>query len=131
MKRKLLFVLLVFISLSTVKCFSQDQSAINYVDFTAGTAKYQGSFAFSFVHRWKFGAQQKLGIGLGARFTSYVAANQYYVTAPAQLTSASTSPLIIFKDNIAANIDTFLIKSPQVNSINLCFNIDYAIGKKI
>ncbi len=87
--------------------------------------------AISYVHSWKFGAKQKLGLGIGGRFTSYLAANQYYVTAPAQLTSGSTGPLIIFKDNITANMDTFLIKSPQVNSINLSINIDYQLSKKI
>src|SRR5579862_2103933 len=91
----------------------------------------QGTLSLSYVNMWRFGARQKLGIGLGGRFTTYLAANQCYVTAPAKLTSGSTSPLIIFQDNIAANMDTFLIKSPQVNSINVSIHIDYQLSKKI
>lgn len=107
------------------------QRASNYVDATFGVAKYQGALALSYVHSWHFGENQKLGIGVGGRFTSYLAANQYYITAPAKLTSGSTSPFIIFQDNIIANIDTFLVKSPQVNSFNTSINIDYQITKKI
>lgn len=107
------------------------QRISSYADATLGGAKYQGTLALSYVHLWHFGEKQKLGIGIGGRFTSYFGANQYYITAPAQLTSGSTSPLIIFQDNIAANIDTFLIKSPQVNCLNLSINIDYQISKKL
>jgi len=102
-----------------------------YADATLGGAKYQGTFALSYVHLWRQGEKQKFAIGIGARFTSYLGANQYYITAPAQLTSGSTSPFIIFQDNITANIDTFLIKSPQVNCLNLSINIDYQLSKKI
>lgn len=107
------------------------QRISTYADATLGGAKYQGTLALSYVHLWRLGEKQKLGIGVGGRFTSYLGANQYYITAPAQLTSGSTSPLIIFQDNITANIDTFLIKSPQVNCLNLSINIDYQLSEKI
>ncbi|GHN00749.1 hypothetical protein WSM22_22380 [Cytophagales bacterium WSM2-2] len=107
------------------------QRISNYADVTFGAAKYQGTFAVSYVHFWNLGASQKLGIGIGGRFTSYLGANQYYITAPASLTSESTSPLIIFKDNITTNIDTFLVKSPQLNCLNLSINIDYQVSSKI
>src|SRR5258708_2482089 len=127
------FFLLLWLTFLTFESFSQqtNERTYNYVDATFGVAKYQGVLSLSYVHNWRFGVNQKLGIGLGGRFTSYLAANQYYITAPAQLTSGSTGPLIIFKDNIGANIDTFLIKSPQVNSLNLSINIDYWVSKKI
>lgn len=113
-------------------CFEASAQRIStYADVTLGGAKYQGTLALSYVHLWRFGEKQKLGIGIGGRFTSYLGANQYYVTAPAQLTSGSTSPFIIFQDNITANIDTFLIKSPQVNCLNLSINIDYQVSKRI
>ncbi len=116
----------------TLKAFSQTSQSVNkYIDVTFGVAKYQATLSLSYVHTWRLGSKQKLGIGLGGRFTSYFAANQYYTTAPAKLTSGSTSPVIIFQDNIQANIDTFLIKSPQVNSINLSIHIDYQLTKKI
>jgi len=120
------FILFCAISLNV-----SAQRISNYAEATFGGAKYQGTLALSYIHLWKLGANQKLGIGIGGRFTSYLAANQYYITAPAQLTSESSSPLIIFKDNITSNIDTFLVKSPQLNCLNLSINIDYQVSKKI
>ena len=132
MKRKLIFIAFMGIAILPTKSFSQVGSRINkYFDATFGVAKYQGTFALSYVHVWRFGSKQRLGFGLGGRFTSYLAANQYYTTAPAKLTSGSTGPVIIFQDNIQDNIDTFLIKSPQVNAINLSINIDYRLTKKL
>ncbi len=127
-----IFLFIATLSTLTSQGFSQSakRTTDDYSDATFGIAKNQGSLTLSYVHLWQFGKNQKLGIGLGGRFTSYLAANQYYVTAPAQLTSGSTSPLIFFKDNIAKNIDTFLVKSPQVNSINMSTNIDYRLTKK-
>ncbi|HQQ98868.1 MAG TPA: hypothetical protein PLX35_16465 [Cyclobacteriaceae bacterium] len=110
-------------------CFAQQP--FNYIDATAGVAKYQGAFSLAFVHNWPLGTSRKFEVGVGGRFTSYVAANQYYVTAPAELTSESTSPFIIFKDNVTANMDTFLVKSPQINSLNLSIHLGYQFGKKI
>jgi len=123
--KKAVFILFI-ISLN-----ASAQGISNYAEVTVGGAKYQGTFALSYIHLWKLGAKQKLGIGIGGRFTSYLAANQYYITAPAQLTSESSSPLIIFKDNITSNIDTFLVKSPQLNCLNLSINVDYQVSKKI
>ncbi len=133
MKKNQFFIALFWFALIGFESFSQQtgKRTNNYADATFGVAKYQGVLSLSYVHNWRFGVNQKLGIGIGGRFTSYLAANQYYATAPAQLTSGSTGPLIIFKNNISANIDTFLIKSPQVNSLNLTINIDYQVGKKI
>ncbi len=123
--------LLLSASLSLLVLIANGQSNLNYLDATVGVAKYQGAFSVAWMHQWKVGKKQKLGIGLGGRLTTYLAANQYYVTAPAELTSESTSPFIIFKDNITANMDTFLVKSPQVNSINLSINITYPITPKL
>jgi len=132
MKNNLFFIVQIGLALMAFEGFSQTgRPAAKYVDATLGVAKYQGTLSLSYVSTWRLGASQKLGIGLGGRFTSYLATNQYYTTAPAKLTSGSTSPVIIFQDNIEANIDTFLIKSPQVNSINASIHIDYQLNKKI
>lgn len=122
--KKILYIIFLFSGFATT-------AQRTYADATLGGVKYQGTLALSYVHLWRLGKSQKLGIGIGGRFTSYLGANQYYITAPAKLTSGSTSPLIIFKDNITANIDTFLVKSPQVNSFNVSINIDYQVTKKI
>ena len=103
----------------------------DFVDGTFAFASYQGTLSILYVHNWRIGSSKRLGFGLGARFTSYLGANQYYITAPAELTSESTSPLIFFKENIEANIDSLLIESPQTNSINASINIDYRISPKL
>lgn len=103
----------------------------SHVSFTGGVASYRGSFSLSYLHNWRIGEQRKIGLGIGARLTSFVGANIYYITAPAELTSGSTGPFVIFKENIEENIDSLLIKSPFVNSVNLMVNIDYRVAPKV
>ena len=126
---KLFWLLLLF---PVAHCgFGQsNKTSANSADATLGIAGNQGAFSLSVLHTWKLGARQKFGIGVGGRFTTYVAQNQYYVTAPASLTSGSTGPLVIFKDNVDANIDTLLVKSPQVNSFNLFIDLNYTFNNK-
>jgi hypothetical protein len=109
--------------------WSQEQSRIRYADVTLGAGSFRGTFSASFGHQWGLFPSKKLSIGVGARFTSFLGANLYYITAPAKLTSGQEGPLVIFKENIAENIDSFLIKSPQVNALNLMMNFEYRIGK--
>src|SRR5258706_1790115 len=112
MKRSLFFTTLFWLTLIFESLAQQTSNCCkNYADATFGIASHQGAMSLSYVHVWKFGAHQKFGVGIGGRFTSYLASDQYYITAPSQLTSGSTSPLIIFKNNITANIDTFFVKS--------------------
>ncbi|MCI0751501.1 MAG: hypothetical protein L0Y35_06660 [Flammeovirgaceae bacterium] len=127
MIRKLLF-LLCFTSVNGV--FAQ-RANNDFIDGTIGFAEKQFSLAAHYHHLWKFGKKEKLSLGLGVRATSYIASDQYYITAPAQLTSGSTSPLIFFTGIKEENIDTFLIESPQVNSLNLSIDIQYKIAPKL
>lgn len=110
--------------------FSQSKT-VDYFDGTISFAKNEGSLAFHYTHLWKIGKAQKLSLGLGGRFTSYLGSNQNYITAPAKLTSGSTGPFVIFKENLVENIDSLVIKSPFVNSINLSINIQYGFSSKI
>ena len=127
------FIALTFILLYAIGTRAQNEkSKMNsYADATFAIGSYQGSISLLYIHNWRLGANRKLGIGLGGRITSYLGANQYYITAPAKLTSESTSPLIFFKENSTKNIDSLLVKSPQVNSINASINIDYRISTKV
>jgi hypothetical protein len=100
-----------------------------FVDFTGAGAKFQGSAAASVQRLWSVKAG-KFKIGTGLRITSYFAANQYYATAPAKLTSGKTGPLVFFTENIPANIDSFLIKTPQVNALNAMISVGYEISPK-
>lgn len=111
--------------------FSEVLSQKNEFNFTSAVGATQGSLSFLFQHDWELWKSKKFAVGVGARFTSYFAANQYYITAPAEITSGSTGPFVIFKENIQENIDTFLIKSPQVNLLNVMINLRYKFNEKM
>jgi hypothetical protein len=128
---KSIFIAFVGMLFCIEKGSAQSNRINQYFDVTFAAARYQGTMALSFVNNWSVGERQRLTLGLGLRLTGYLGANQYYTTAPAILTSGSTSPLIIFQNNITANIDTFLIKSPQANLFNLSINLGYRINTKL
>ncbi len=123
-----LFLFTLFFSSTS---FAQQARTIDQVEANFGFAKYQGALSIHCSHLWKVGKPGKLTIGLGGRITSYLGANQYYITAPAKLTSGSTGPLVIFKENIDDNIDTLLVKSPQVTMINVSINIEYQFFSRL
>lgn len=110
-----------------VGAFSQGQE----IQATTGLGDAQFSVSLSYGWDWELWKSKKFAIGLGGRLTSYFASNQYYITAPAKLTSGSTGPLVIFKENIEENIDTFLVQSPQMNAINAFVHLRYKLHKKI
>jgi hypothetical protein len=70
-------------------------------------------------------------IGYGIRYTGFVAANKFYVTAPAKYTSPIQSLGTIFSETIEANIDTVTTPTANTNSINAVIHLEYAIRKKL
>ncbi len=122
--------LILFASIFSWTGFAQQAKTTDQFDGTFSFGKYQGALALHYSHLWKIGKSRKLAIGLGGRITSYLGANQYYITAPANLTSGSTGPLVIFKENIDENIDTLLVKSPQVTMINVSVTIEYQLSSR-
>jgi len=102
----------------------------NSLELGAAGAKYQGAFAGSYILSWKFGKKKKFEAGFGERITLYTGANQYYITAPAKLTSGSTGPGVFFKENITANIDSFLIAKPRVVAVNTLIYLGYNITER-
>jgi hypothetical protein len=103
---------------------------VKEVHLTVAGGNSQGTVSLLAGYDWESGAKKKFAIGLGARFTSYFGSNQYYLTAPAELTTGSTGPLVIFKEDITENMDSILIGSPQVNSFNVFINLRYAVSTK-
>jgi len=100
------------------------------MNITTAVGNSEGTFSVLLGKDWDLWKKKKFGVGVGMRFTSYVGANQYYTTAPAKLTSGKTGLSVIFTEDIIENIDTFLIKSPQVNSLNLMINLRYKFNEK-
>ncbi|MBL0743299.1 hypothetical protein [Chryseolinea lacunae] len=100
-------------------------------EVTVAAGGSRGSLSVSAFRNWRFGARKRLGVGIGGRATTFLGKNLYYITAPAKLTSESTSPLIFFKENVEANIDSLVIQTAQVTMVNVMLNLDYRIAKKI
>jgi len=122
--------LILFVFVLSTSSFAQEGRTVDQLDGTFSFAKYQGALSVHYSHLWKIGKSKKLAIGVGGRITSYLGANQYYITAPAKITSGSSGPFVIFKENIDENIDSLLIKSPQVTMINVSINIEYQIAAR-
>jgi hypothetical protein len=116
----------------SVSCLAQETAKRSTDEATVvvGIGSHRGSISFSYEHNWKIGKKRKLQLGIGSRLTSFLGANLNYTTAPAELTTESTSPLVLFQENVEENIDTILVKSPQVNALNFFINIGYRISSK-
>lgn len=104
---------------------------LKFVDFSAGVGNSEGTLAASFSYDQGLGKRKKVVLGFGGRLTGYLGKNQYYETAPAELTSGSTGPAVFFKENIVANMDSFLVKTAQINSLNLMVTLGYNISEKL
>lgn len=114
-----------------VKAQKSPSITSNSVDLGLGVASSQGTLSAAYIYDWYLGKNKKIIVGLGGRITTYIGANQYYSTAPAKLTSGSTGPGVIFKENIIEHMDTFLIAKPRVVSINAMINLGYKVTSKI
>jgi hypothetical protein len=108
-----------------------DNGKFRYADFGFAVGQYQGSVTLSGINDWHFGKKKKFYIGLGGRFTSYLGADKNYITAPAKLTSGKTGPGVLFVENIEGNIDTLIIKYPEVNALNLLVDLGYQFNSKL
>jgi hypothetical protein len=134
---KMIFIIPLFLLLTYVSVHAQDSTAQqcnyrynNYFDLGGSMGDNQGTGTFSWMHLHGIGHQkQRLKIGYGIRFTSYVGANKWYTTAPSKYTSTRQDPLTIFSDNVDHNIDTIALVTPQVNLINLSINMEYNVWR--
>jgi len=95
------------------------------MDAGVAVGKAEGTLEVLYNYDLALGKRRKIVAGFGGRFTTYVGKDQYFVTAPASITSGSTGPGVIFKENIEANMDSFLVASPQINAINLFLTLGY------
>jgi len=131
---RLLFISLLCLVVQLLIEFSavaQTAQAYKLLDVSGAIGDSEGTMAVSFNFDKNLGKKHRIVVGGGIRFTSYLGKNQYYITAPAELTSGSTGPGVIFKENIEANIDSFLIKTAQVNSLNLMVTLGYNVSSKL
>jgi hypothetical protein len=132
MKKFFMLSILTVLLFSTVHAQNKSKRPVdNFVELTGAIGSSQGSGSAAYVYNWKFGKRKKFEAGLGLRFTSYFAKNQYFRTAPAKLTSGKTGPGVFFADDIIPNIDSVLFPKAQVNALNLSLNFGYYFTKKL
>ena len=132
LKAILFFLILLLVSSLEQVILAQASPTISkFFEGDIGVGDSEGSIAFSFNYDKGLGKGKKIIVGFGGRLTSYFGKNQYYITAPAEITSGSSGPGVLFKENIDANIDTFLIKAAQVNYLNVFLTIGYNISERL
>lgn len=109
---------------------NKQQKDLQLLDVTGSAGNGFGSVSGSYVYNWQLGKKQKFLLGVGARFTNFFGSNEYYVTAPAKITSGSTGPAVLFNENIEANLDSLLVASPSMGAINITINLAYKVTPK-
>src|SRR5690349_18015856 len=88
----------------------------NYFELSASASGGQFASALSWSHMSTLTKRiPNLKIGYGIRFTSFVAGNKFYVTAPSKYTSPVQSPATIFSETIEGNIDTITTATANTN----------------
>ncbi len=119
--------------IASIACLGQlkAQSTTNNIDLGLGIGSSEGSLSTAYVHNWQLGKKKKWSLGVGGRLTNYLGKNQYYLTAPASITSGEKGPQVFFIENILENIDSVQFESTQVNSLNISFNAGYQVHPKI
>lgn len=100
----------------------------NYYSLSLGAGPNQLAGALSWMHFYGLGAKEKIKIGYGLRFNSYLGKDQDYRTAPASLTRGRRGLGALFTERLEENIDTLYMARAQVNSINVMIGLQYTIN---
>lgn len=134
-KKRILILLFLFLATS-IKAQDSIPEANGYklnnnFDLALSFSGEQFSTALSWVHFYNVSKNKKFKIGYGLRFTLHSGKDLYYQTAPAELTSGKSGPLVIFSDTKVENIDSVLFPSTQLNLINASINLQYSLSKKV
>ena len=123
---------MLLLLLTVLSATAQQQAKqVQLLDVTAGIGNEQGTASVAYIYNWHVGKAKRFSIGTSLRFSSYFGSNKYFITAPAKLTSGSTGPFVIFKENITANLDSLLFDAANTNALNITVNMAYAITPKL
>ncbi|MCU0391648.1 MAG: hypothetical protein MUE81_11075 [Thermoflexibacter sp.] len=130
--KKLLIICLLYCSISHLFAQENKKSFKYNHNFDLAISGGNGfSTALSWSHFHKIGKKGKFQLGYGVRLTSLFGNNVDHITAPAKLTTGNTGLGVIAQETITANLDTLIINTMQVNSLNLTINLQYAFTEKI
>ncbi len=137
MKPGFLIAVCICFGLLLITCaqlFAQGTSyrSKNHFELSASAAGGSFASALSWSHMNTLTKRiPNLKIGYGIRFSTFVAANKFYVTAPAKYTSPVQNFGTIFSKTNEANIDTITTATANTNSLNIAICIEYSITKRI
>lgn len=130
MIKKIVLVALIvsstFMKVAAQITAAKEQSA----SFTTAFGQHQFTTSLSYRYLWNFGKKKKWQMGTGARLTNNFGRKNYYITAPAKLTSGKTGPAVFFAEQIIQNIDSIYLNKSQVNALNITVNFGYKINDK-
>ncbi len=120
------FFALMFLSINAQKRASSEQAA----SFSVAFGSNQFTTALNYQYLWNFGKKKQWQMGAGARLTNNFGNKNFYITAPAKLTSGKTGPAVFFADQIIQNIDSLYFLKTQTNALNITLNFGYKINDK-
>jgi hypothetical protein len=133
--KKLTVLLLVFAGkFLFAQDVNLDKNGLKYnnnLDASISAAEKQFALSGAFTHFHFLGSKKKFKIGYGLRFTFNKGKELYYETAPAELTSKSTGPQIIFTKIYSENIDSVFFNSTQTAFVNASINFEYKINSRL
>lgn len=123
--KKILAFLLISTSLSAQYNFPKKQTNVDFATaFGSGVSP-----SASFQQLYGIGKSNRFKIGWGVRLNTFFSGQQYYLTAPAKLTSGSQSIVALFTENILSNIDTLQLTKTAVGSLNSTITLQYSFPK--
>ena len=122
----IIFFALILISAHAKKRLGAEQAASLSLAF--GSNQFTSSVNYQYL--WNFGKKRQWQMGTGARLSSNFGNKNFYITAPAKLTSGKTGPGVFFADQITQNIDSINFNKTQTNALNITVNFGYKINDK-
>lgn len=120
------FFAILFLSANAQKRTATEQAASLSLAF----GNNQFTTTLNYQYLWNFGKKRQWQMGAGARLTNNFGNKNYYITAPAKLTSGKTGPSVFFADQMTQNIDSVLFNKTQTNALNVTVNFGYKINNK-
>ncbi|MFD2937628.1 hypothetical protein [Spirosoma flavum] len=109
------------------------RSITQTVDLSLATKGSLTTVALSINRLHGLGPSHRFSIGYGLRLTSAFGSTTDYRTAPADLVKGKGKGSVIglFSKDLEENIDTLRLPKTQGHSVNISFNLDYAVSRRV
>lgn len=112
---------------------SDDKAVTQTLDLSGATKGSLTTVALSVNQLHGLGRTRCFRVGYGLRLTSAFGHTTDYKTAPPGLVKGRGKGSVIglFSKDLDENIDTLRLPKTQANSINLSFNLEYALSRRV